>query len=294
MIFLIVSCDAGGAEIISSWVKQHQQYEYQFVLDGPANNIFSRKISNINISSIDELEELIDSADFLLTGTSQVSELERRAIYLSKKTGTKCATFLDYWYAFRERFILNGELVVPDTIWVGDNYAFTLAKKVLPEAEIILKDNPYLIDMLHEKELIELQSNVGVVTNILYLCQPYKQNYFDKNNEEKQLTDMQALEYFFKRVIDRKIPEIKIRLRQHPLELPDKYQEIIHKYSKQLSVTVIRNQSLAQDLVWAGEVVGMHAQALSIAVAFDKRTFYCIPSDAPTCVLPHKEITAFA
>ena len=42
----IVASDAGGAEILSSWVLRNN-YDYIFVLKGPAKSIFSRKIPNI-------------------------------------------------------------------------------------------------------------------------------------------------------------------------------------------------------------------------------------------------------
>ena len=53
-------------------------------------------------------------------------------------------------YGFKERFILDRNIVFPDQIWVVDNYALIIADKVLYDADVRLIDNPYLIDLLKE------------------------------------------------------------------------------------------------------------------------------------------------
>ena len=42
-IYGIVSHDAGGAEILSDWVKHHKGKRYLFSLKGPAVKIFKKK-----------------------------------------------------------------------------------------------------------------------------------------------------------------------------------------------------------------------------------------------------------
>ena len=39
----VVCHDAGGAEIVSSWLRQQPQPKVQLVLDGPAVSIFEKK-----------------------------------------------------------------------------------------------------------------------------------------------------------------------------------------------------------------------------------------------------------
>ena len=62
---LIVSHDAGGAEILSSLLKLND-IPYLFCLAGPAVNIFQRKIGSVDNYS---LEEGIERVDWVLTGT---------------------------------------------------------------------------------------------------------------------------------------------------------------------------------------------------------------------------------
>ena len=49
MRVFVVSHDAGGAEILSSWVRQHPEHKASFLLMGPAKAIFLKKLSNIGV-----------------------------------------------------------------------------------------------------------------------------------------------------------------------------------------------------------------------------------------------------
>ena len=57
-MILIVSHDAGGAEVVSSWVRRHPEYQFEFCLDGPAVEIFKRKIGTIDNQSVNNLNML--------------------------------------------------------------------------------------------------------------------------------------------------------------------------------------------------------------------------------------------
>ena len=69
-VVAIVAHDAGGAEILSSWVIRNK-LEFLFVLDGPAVKIFERKLDDCR--SI-QLDEAILSADWVLCGSGWVSK----------------------------------------------------------------------------------------------------------------------------------------------------------------------------------------------------------------------------
>jgi hypothetical protein len=294
MKVLVVSQDAGGAEIVSSWVQQNPLNEYQFILKEPAKNIFEKKMADVQNNSIIELKNLINKSDFVITGTSASSDFEKRTILISKKLNTRSVTFLDYWYGFRGRFLLDHRLILPDEIWVGDNYAFDIAKKELPEANIILKSNPYIDDILEEVEKEEqIVKRSGGTLKILYLCQPYNQIYRDKKGKKRRLTEKIALGYFFQAFTFKEKSNIEIIIRLHPLENLNKYKKIIDAHSAHLKITVSHEKKLVEDLLWANLAVGMHAQALAVAVAMDKKVFHSIPEGAQPCALPHNEIMPF-
>ena len=77
--FTIVSHDAGGAEILSHWLKNKKCF-FSTVLKGPAIKIF--KNNGIEITNY-QLIEGIEKSNIVITGTSWQSNLEKEAIFLS-------------------------------------------------------------------------------------------------------------------------------------------------------------------------------------------------------------------
>ena len=295
MKVLVVSQDAGGAEIVSSWVRQNSENEYQFILEEPANKIFGKKLLGIKNNSITKLKKIIEDSDFVITGTSQSSDLEKVAIKQAKRSKIISATFLDYWYGYKERFMLSGKMVLPDEIWVGDSYALELAEKELPEAVVNLKNNPYLEDLLREKEVLgKREPRKSETLHILYLCQPYEQQIRNTAGEKKTLTDTSALKYFLELLTTNSPVRAEVRLRLHPLEPSGKYGEIISGFNSQFNISESFGRRLSEDLVWSDIAVGMQAQALAVAVSFGKKVYHCIPNGGHQCVLPHKEIQDFS
>ncbi len=145
-ICLIIAHDAGGAEVLSSYVRR-TGLRCLYVLQGPARKIFERKLGNIETLPLDEA---IRQADWVLCGTSWQSELEFDAIKLARALGKRSVAFLDHWVNYRERFERKGELNLPDEIWVGDPIAAELAGKIFDLTPIRLVENPYFMDIREE------------------------------------------------------------------------------------------------------------------------------------------------
>lgn len=135
----VVSNDAGGAEILSSWYKLHN-LSYPLSVTGPAESIFKRKLGKIKRQHFDLL---IENSDWVLTGTSWESDLEYRAIKYAKNKGKYVVSFLDHWVNYRERFSWHGPEVLPDEIWVGDEDAKNLAENIFKGLKVRFIENPY-------------------------------------------------------------------------------------------------------------------------------------------------------
>ena len=281
MKILMVSNDPAGAELLSSWARLNRENSYSYVLGFPAEKIFKNKIKHlVNIFPYD-FEEKNNDFDLVMTGTSQTSDLEKKAIAWSKKYNIKVITLLDYWVNFTTRFFIDGFMVFPDEVWVMDQYALSNAKKELPGANVLLHSNPYIEEILLKK-IPKFHDKFK--TNILYVCQPFN---------EDNLLDIDAINYFFSKLLKLKSNIIKVRLRLHPLETKDKYISVITEYKNKFEIDLSIDTPLSDDLNWSDCVVGMHAQALAVAVEFGLNTFYCIPPKGKECVLPHTEILNF-
>ena len=108
----IVCHDAGGAEIVSSYVRLNN-LEAKYCLEGPAIKVFERKLGSIKNKS---LLDVIDSVDWLLCGTGWESDLEWNAIQEAKRQKIKTVSFLEHWVNYSERFNRNGVEILPDEI----------------------------------------------------------------------------------------------------------------------------------------------------------------------------------
>ena len=225
---LVVSHDAGGAEILSSLLKLNDM-PYLLCLAGPAENIFQRKLANVENYSLDDS---IEKADWILTGTSWASELEYHAIALAKKKKKFVVSFLDHWVNYKERFIRNNILHLPDEIWVGDKYALKIAKEYFPSEKIKFAPNPYFEDIKSEIDKIEIDPPQNDTVRILYVSDVIQDfslkhyghpHYFGYNEYE-------AMDNFLITVTKKKLKKYKILIRLHPSEVTGKYKQIINSH----------------------------------------------------------------
>jgi hypothetical protein len=283
----LVSHDAGGAEILSSYVRQ-QKPDCRFVLAGPAVKIFERKLGPVQLSS---LEVSLAYADSLLCGTSWQSDIEWRAIALASHLEKPSAAFLDHWVNYRERFIRNGETHLPDEIWVGDGLARERAEELFPRRAIRLVDNPYVADL--RKELASLKRSpapVGGGLSILYVCEPLREHALLEYGNERHwgYVEEDALRYFLTHLDTLGAPVGHIVLRPHPSEKPDKYDWALREFGR----PIIRGggRSLFEEVVDADVVVGCESMAMVIGLLAQRRVMSCIPPGGRPCVLPQTEI----
>lgn len=279
----VVCHDAGGAEILSSWLRQNIQ-NYCLVIEGPAIGIFKRKLGHIEIFTLDDA---INLCDWMLCGTSWQSNLEKRAIALAKYTGKKVVAYLDHWINYAERFQLNKVSVYPDEIWVVDVYAKILAQKEFPNINVILTPNPYFIDLQIELSTFPEALSGTRKCTALYICEPIREHALLAYGHERYwgYTEEEALQFFLENidVIDNSICEIKIR--PHPSESKEKYEWA--KLASPLVTETASDKTLLQQIVEAEIVVGCGSMALVVALLANKRVISSIPPDGKACALPH-------
>ena len=281
----IVSHDAGGAEILSSWVLKIDE-PYMLVLDGPAKDIFYRKLGNYkNYNLTDSLSQ----CDWVLTGTSWQSNLEKEAIIKSRLLNKKVISFIDHWVNYHERFIHEGKENYPDEIWVGDLEAEKIAKKIFLNTKIVLCENPYFEDIkakLNKDKYIKNSSNLSV----LYVCEPIREHALKAHGDEYYwgYVEEEAIKFFLDNIalISDKISEIIIRL--HPSEKSNKYDWILDLNLNNLKIS--KNKTLIEDICGVDIIVGCESMALVVGLLAQKRVCSVIPPGGKICGLPHARI----
>ena len=282
----IVSHDAGGAEILSSWLRQNPQ-PYCLVLDGPAIAIFQRKLGNIQSKTLEEALTLCNS---VLCGTSWQSNLEKQAIAQAKLIEKKVVVFLDHWTNYKERFDLDGIEVLPDEIWVGDLDAKITAQKLFPNLKVVLVPNPYFHDISLELRVVNSPPKSPTQSNVLYVCEPIREHALLTYGDERYwgYTEEDALDYFLKNTTVLRTPIKAITIRPHPSELKNKYDWAMNMSSLITDSTF--KKSLVEQIIESDIIVGCGSMAMVVGLLAKKRVISTIPPGGSKCELPQREI----
>lgn len=277
----IVAHDAGGAEVLSSYVAR-QRVSCKFVLEGPALKIFERKLGTIALTP---LQGAIEACNSLLCGTSGKSELEWRAIAAATEAGKPAIAFLDHWVNYRKRFIRGGLEHLPDAIWVGDEAAEEIARKTFPETPVQRVSNPYFEDIREELSEIELTTGLSDRSGlrVLFVCSPVKENA-----SAWGYTEFDTLRYFFsnRSVLGRPVASLVIR--PHPSEEPDKYRPIVAEFGE--GVRLGGDKPLLREIAESDVVVGCGSMAMVVALVAGRRVISAIPPGGRASSLPQLEI----
>lgn len=301
---MIVSCEAGGAQILSSWVRDVcPEGDYIYCLQGPAEAIFRTKLGKISQVELEAIRSLHGPFDRIMTGTSWAPDLERRAIGIAKEQGIRSISVLDHWSNYQERFLplsLWGAIpndwwrYLPDEVWVCDEYAFTLAVRLgFPAERLVQIENPYLSGI--RRELKERKAKPPILKPgpcILYLSEPVTDdlektygdaNYWGYTEYDLVKALVRDVNLCLKEGLD-----LSVRIRLHPNEVEGKYDTFLKMTP---AIHISPNVDLLDDLMWADAIVGGESMALVIALLTAKPVFSAKPeSERKRYTLPHKEI----
>jgi hypothetical protein len=286
----IVCNDAGGAEIISSFVRRTPS-AYQFALEGPARLVFERKLGPIETI---RREVAIAQADRVICGTGWQSDFEWEAIGLARKKNVPCTAFLDHWTNFAMRFERRGVRHLPDELWVGDEYARDIAHATFPSILIAVVDNPYLLDV--KDELTRQQINTPPIAgSVLYVCEPvrFHANLDPAAADTHGYSEFDALRFFLASAA-RWIPApARIRIRPHPSETVTKYLWAAAEFPA-LAIEYSDGSPLVREIAEAGIIAGCESMAMVVGLTAGKRVISSVPPGGKPCVLPHPEIEKLA
>lgn len=287
---ILVAHDAGVAQILSSWVNHNMgQYDFRFSLQGPAVEIFESKLGKIESRT---LEELLNVSGDLIVGTSWQNNSGLRALQEFRSRGmSKRIAILDHWVNYRSRFLLRGNIILPDEIWVLDEYAFLLASSEFQEVPIKRIENYYLneilLDVLSKKKSAPRGPNAPI--NLLFLGENLSGNPFNYGN--LGYDELVSFDYFLKKIdYFGSKHEIVLTIRPHPTESENKYVDMLNMRVKGCFRYKISHQSLTEDLAESDYVIGISSYALFVSASAGIRTFCAIPSLSTSCPVPHKSI----
>lgn len=273
----VVCHDAGATHPLLAWLRQASNtaagIELRAVMAGPAATLWPRYFPNTPVAA--SLQEALAGATTLMTGTGWASHLEHQARRLACDQGLRSIAWLDHWVNYRPRFERDGEIILPDELWVTDDEAAKEAARCFPGTPIRQVPNFYLNAQL---QAIRAPDRTNAV---LYLLEPARSTW-----GKAEPGEFQALNYFIANLDRLGLPaDTTIVLRPHPSEDPDKYRAWIdlHPHARLDS-----SRELSDALNTCGWVAGMESYALTVALAAHRRVVCTLPPWAPACRLPHR------
>lgn len=277
--------DAGGAEIVSSYCKKVRG-NFIFTLEGPAQEIFSRKLGSITNR---DLTTTIQNAEEIITGTSGKSNLERLAIKMARDRNLESRSFLDHWINYELRFTdEEGVMHLPDTLIVGDEYAEKLAMNAFPGHKIQLIPNPYWESIT--KDWVSVTEKQKESQSCIYVSEGLDE--FD--SDLRTHLDVASIDIKLIRELQNNLSSIdsqlrRIVIRRHPAEPKDKFDSFISEMPEKVLMSKSYLE-LVEELSGYTTVVGYQSMALVIALQMGLRVISIRLQEMPEIQLPFKEI----
>lgn len=281
----VVVCDAGAANQIVGLLQAAGQTNIQLAAEGAAVGIFETEFPFLRNLP---LEEAMADSVLLISGTSSLaSELEHQARVLAREASITSVGVVDHWVNYEQRFIRNGAQVLPDEIWVSDEYAFEIASASFPGTKLCLKKNFYLQSLVEKVGKVSRPSPEGRGSKVLYVLEPILESW----EGFSEAGEFVALDYFFEHMAEIGLgADTEICLRPHPTEGDEKYLRWCGEHPS-LHTYVDSATPLHEQIASADWVVGCQTFAMVIALHSKRKTLCSLPPHAPDCKLPQQGIT---
>jgi hypothetical protein len=276
----VVCHDAGAANLILAEMGCSPNHVWRPVFQGPAALLWERAGSpGIRLWT---LQDSMVGAACLLSGTGWATKLEHEARGYAQNTSVPSFAVIDHWVNYESRFERDGRVILPDEIWVFDEYASRLATETFPTIPVRLRPNLYL---QHEIKIIR---SLGPprAGRVLFLGEPLRYTWHGLTKPG----ELEALDYLLSNIELLGVQgPLQIRLRPHPSDPPGKYEQSIARHTN-FDLAIDHCESLSHAIAEAEWVAGCETAALVVALEAGKRAISTLPPTAPRCRLPHQKL----
>lgn len=281
-VISVVCHDAGAANYIISWLKTSPELNVRACMAGPAALLWAKAFPTKPNHS---LEEALEGSSVLLSGSGWASTLEHEARLIARSSMITIAV-VDHWVNYKMRFE-RGETVLPDEIWVADEYAYEIAKREFNRLTVRQLPNIYLTNEVEAIKLAGMNIQNDGKNSVLYALEPIRIQW---DNSDQRPGEFQTLDYFLSNLNKLGLPDtIPITLRPHPSDPPGKYAEWMAKkaaYNLRIDATTSLSRAMAE-ATW---IAGAESFVLVIGLAAGRKVVSTLPPWGHRCRLPHREL----
>jgi hypothetical protein len=275
----VVCHDAGAANHVLAWLEAEPVDGRSFV-EGPAEQLWRQHRPPGRVAA--SLDDAMDGAGALLSGTGWASPLEHEARRAARARGIPSVAVLDHWVNYPMRFERDGVTVLPDEIWVCDVHAAAEARRCFPGLRVREQPNRYL-----EAQLRAIAPVCRAGPDLLVVLEPARSDW---GRPGHGAGEFQALDHLAARLGTLGLPAgAALRLRPHPSDAAGKYDAWIARHAPQ-GARLDDAPTLAEAISRCASVAGCESYALVVALAAGRRVICTLPPWAPPCRLPHPDI----
>ena len=289
----IVANDAGAARLLFSWLEPLNR-QLNICATGPAKTIAQKERPNKTIFT--DPKSCIKGCNLLISGTGWASSIEHEALLIAAEQNIPSIAVLDHWVNYEERFVRNGHMQLPDTLWVSDKEAKQIAAILFPDIPITQLPNRWMEDLVRKvnayRDEYEKKLPSEPARNLLYLTEPTR----DRETGEQTHEELDYLEHWLSQLpsliskgwIDAN--QVALKIRVHPSEALKQYNDWIKSYKGPWNISVDTEASLEKSLAQTDLTFGHETQALVAAICCNIKAISCHPPNKEPGRLPHKNI----
>lgn len=275
----IVLHDAGAANHVLAWIDAGLLPADRVYAEGPAARLWGQKPRPALRAS---LADAMFGARSLVSGTGWASDLEHQSRMIAHREGVESHAVLDHWVNYPARFERLGQRRLPDTLWVADTDAQTIAITSFPGLPVRLMPDSYLQAQV---AAIRAAEHLTPEKGALVILEPARDHWGRESAGE-----FQALDFLAANREAAGLPRgLPLRLRPHPSDPVGKYDEWMAA-NPVLQPVLDPDSDLAGAIAGSALILGLNSFALTIALAAGYPVLSILPPWAPPCVLPQKGI----
>ena len=221
-------------------------------------NMLNREIALLIVDDMAKIKDV--EAKCFITGAALGDTIDKEVINYSKTQMKPCISVVEHWSWYRKRFELNGELILPDFIFVNDEIAYADAvHEGLPSEIIFIAGNPVLeslriCDNRQQIERAKLLDDYSLATKrIVVFISEEIASEFNGTEDELGYDEFSTLAQLLLLLK----PSDHLVIKLHPAEAESKYNYLNNK-----QVSVIRSIDIFSLNTIADVVVGMASMLL--------------------------------
>lgn len=255
----MISHDAGGANVLHSFLQAHNLRPHLLLTNGPATKIFES-------THIDKNKKIYKQKEVILASTGWQTDFEIRHISSAVASGKRVIVFLDHWTNYASRLQFDSEIVLVSEYVTFDLEAKRLASEIFSNATIYCFENYYLQEQVFLVLNLKKKSN-KYLYDFLYIGEPIRDQGYSEED---------AFQYFISKVkfSDSNSPTIAIR--PHPSQSKEYYLQLLSKFAD-IPIHITENTSLHEDLSSSKAIVGCNSMVLELSKMCQIPTYSAVP-----------------